>query len=261
MTRREQVYHYRFGDVVFAVRTPCPLRIRAKYEEFRVPDETPADVTVEVIALPGDSPIGRREPPIVRREGNRIVMEANGEDIPNVAVGNILSLTGAAFVFPERDSFILHASYILYRGKALLFSAPSGTGKSTQAGFWKESRGAEIINGDRALITRRNGEFYANGIYVSGKSGLSRNVSAPLGTVVLLEQGEKNEIRPLKPREKLMRLICQSTYDVNSESQREAILSITADLVSTVPVIGYRCRNHPDSVEELERYLWNERHE
>lgn len=258
MTQSEREYRYRFGDVVFGVRTPCPLRILPKYEEFRVPDETPADVTVEVIALPGDSPVGRSQPPVVRQEGNRIVMEANGEDIPHVAVGNILCLTNAAFSFLRWDSFILHASYILYRGKAMLFSAPSGTGKSTQASFWKEHRGAQVINGDRVLIARRNGEFYACGIYVSGKSGLSRNVTAPLGQVILLEQGEKNEIRPLKGREKFARLLSQSTYDVQSQEQRSAITSITADLVSTVPVICYRCRNHPDSVDDLERYLWNE---
>jgi hypothetical protein len=188
-------------------------------------------------------------------------MEANVGDIPNVAVGNILCLSGASFFFLERDACILHASYILYQGKAMLFSAPSGTGKSTQANRWKEQRGAEIINGDRVLISRRSGAFLAHGIYVSGRSELTRNVSAPLGRIILLEQGEKNEIIPLKAREKFMRLICQSTYDVHSEQQINAITSLTADLVSTVPVIGYRCRNHPDSVDDLERYLWNELHE
>ncbi len=258
MTFPEQVYHYRFGDTVFEILTPIPIRQNPKYEEFRVPDTVPADVTFELVALSDDPLPDLHLVPHFFRVGNRIVIEFDKNRFPKVDLGSILSLTSAAFFFLEWDSFILHASYVLYRGEAMLFSAPSGTGKSTQAGWWQQNRGAEIINGDRVLISRKNGVFYANGIYASGKSGLCRNVTAPLGRIILLEQGDKNEILLLKALDKFMRLIKQSTYDVTSDSQIEKITSITADLVSSVPVIGYRCRNHPDSVDELERYLWKE---
>ena len=45
----------------------------------------------------------------------------------------------------QKDSFILHSAYIRHRGRAILFSAPSGTGKSTQASLWAQYAGAEII--------------------------------------------------------------------------------------------------------------------
>lgn len=57
----------------------------------------------------------------------------------------------------QKDSFILHSAYIRHRGRAILFSAPSGTGKSTQASLWAQYAGAEIINGDRCFIAEGAG--------------------------------------------------------------------------------------------------------
>lgn len=64
----------------------------------------------------------------------------------------------------QKDSFILHSAYIRHRGRAILFSAPSGTGKSTQASLWAQYAGAEIINGDRALLQKVQDCWMARGL-------------------------------------------------------------------------------------------------
>ena len=78
----------------------------------------------------------------------------------NYKIFNALALEK---VLIAHESIILHASYVNYNGKAILFTAPSGTGKSTQAALWEEYKGAEIVNGDRVIIQSdhpgRSGRF------------------------------------------------------------------------------------------------------
>ena len=164
---------YTFGGVCFEIRSELPLLTVPKYEEFLSDDTAKSDYIFEIIpdrtnstSLSGTV-----------REGNRFRFTVSEKYISGLGVGHVLSSANAAYVFPDHDGFILHASYILYRGEAILFSAPSGTGKSTQAAFWKEHRGAEIINGDRVLVIKRDGVFYACGVYVSGTSGICGTVS------------------------------------------------------------------------------------
>lgn len=63
-----------------------------------------------------------------------------------------------------RDSLILHCAYVRYQGEAILFSAPSETGKTTQANLWEKYRGSQTINGDRALIRKEDGRWTAGGV-------------------------------------------------------------------------------------------------
>ena len=90
----------------------------------------------------------------------------------------------------QKDSFILHSAYIRHRGRAILFSAPSGTGKSTQASLWAQYAGAEIINGDRALLQKVQDCWMARGWPVCGTSGICQNADARLSAVVLLRQAK-----------------------------------------------------------------------
>ena len=157
----------------------------------------------------------------------------------------------------NHDAFILHASYIIYQEEAILFTAPSGTGKSTQADYWNSERGAEIINGDRVLVTKRNGQFYANGIYASGTSGISKNQTVPIRAVVLLEQGESNTVNAIPPRMLFLRILCECSYNMNDTEQCEKITELVADMINSVTTLCYRCKKSPDAVEALERVLWN----
>ena len=54
----------------------------------------------------------------------------------------------------QHNHYVLHSSYIVYHDQAILFTAPSGVGKSTQASLWQKYRNIKIINGDRTLITK-----------------------------------------------------------------------------------------------------------
>lgn len=94
----------------------------------------------------------------------------------------------------RHHGFFLHASYIEVNGTAILFTAPSGTGKSTQAALWCRLRGAKLINGDRVAVMWKDGRAWACGVPYAGMSGVSLNRTLPLSEIVVLSQAEHTHI-------------------------------------------------------------------
>ncbi|MCQ2420189.1 MAG: hypothetical protein MJ118_03550 [Clostridia bacterium] len=142
----------------------------------------------------------------------------------------------------EFDAVILHASYIMTQdGQAILFTAPSGTGKSTQAELWHRYAGAEIINGDRVLLRMSDAGTQAHGIFYCGTSGICKNVSAPVRAIVSLGQAEENRLRRLRGREAFAALLPQCTYDTKDVHQAELVTASAAALAAAVPVYRLEC--------------------
>lgn len=241
---------YTFGDVTFEFDSPYELKDKNGCSAFL--SEREADYIIKLI--PTEMRVGREEQ--FERNGSSISVFVERKYAAAQSIVSLLTFCKAEALFPEHDAFILHASYIIRDGAAILFTAPSGTGKSTQARLWQNERGAEIVNGDRVLITRRNGTFYANGIYVCGTSGICRNRTAPIAAVVLLEQGTENEECKIPPRKLFLRILCECSYDMHRLSQYEKVTGLLSELISTLPTVCFRCKKSPDSVEALERILW-----
>ena len=105
----------------------------------------------------------------------------------------IFNKIGAEQLLLQQNRLLLHASFIKYKGNGILFSGPSGIGKSTQAELWKRTRGAEIINGDRAAVGLADEGWTAWGIPYAGTSGICHNESAPLLAIVVLRQAKEIE--------------------------------------------------------------------
>ena len=246
---------YRFGPVVFACTTEIPMYTTEQYEQFRTDDNSVPDFTLEIVPLPEDVPYGIRKPIQTVFSGNRISAAMNRSVIPDLTISRLMYLINAANLFVQKDAFVLHASYIIRDGKALLFSAPSGTGKSTQADLWHTHRGCEIVNGDRVIISRENGQFFACGAYVAGSSGICRNVTAQLGNIVLLEQAPQCSLKPLSVPRLLERLLCECSFDMHDSFQYPKMLELMSELLMKIPVLCYGCTKAPEAVEILEKYL------
>ena len=96
------------------------------------------------------------------------------EQIP-ITANWFFSICGLHHILLKKNMPILHASYIEYNNKAILFAAPSGVGKSTQASLWKEYKDATIVNDDRVLIGCNNENWYAYGYPSTGSSKICLN--------------------------------------------------------------------------------------
>lgn len=157
-------------------------------------------------------------------------------------------------------TLIFHASYIGHDGRAILFTAPSQTGKSTQAELWRVHRGAQVINGDKAGV-RLAGPPMAHGVPFSGTSGICHNISLPLEAVVVLSQAPVNTVRRLSPSEAVAALCGNVFVDHYIPEEWQLALSLLLDLVAAVPVYALACTPDVRAVEALEQAMARERRE
>ena len=156
--------------------------------------------------------------------------------------------TGAVFAHKllKYNGTFLHASAIVLDGKAYLFSANSGTGKSTHAEKWCRLFGATYLNDDKPALRLENGRWIAYGTPWSGKHDLSTPVGAPLGGIAFLKRGQTNEIRPMAAQEAVPLMMNQSLWKLGPQ-QMEKQLMLLDDLLRQIPIWELTCRNDDDA--------------
>ena len=174
--------------------------------------------------------------------------------IPYIGAKTVLNALMGEHLVAEHHGFVFHCSYIDYEGKAILFTAPSGTGKSTQAELWREYRGADIINGDRAAVCR-NGGLFAQGIPFSGSSAYCVNRTLPLTAIVYLSQAPSTGIRKLRGMEAFSRI--WEGVSVNAWDRRdvERVSDVVLQVATEIPVYHLACTPDESAVNALEDAL------
>ncbi len=122
------------------------------------------------------------------------------------------------------------------------FTADSGTGKSTHVRLWQRAFGERIriINGDKPILRRHAGQWYAYGTPWCGKEGWNIPASVPLDAVCFLHRGESNTIRPLPADAAVSALFPQLLLPDDSVSLT-ATLELLDDLVHNVPFYELHC--------------------
>lgn len=168
---------------------------------------------------------------------------------------NILSLMRLEDVLLERGSFFLHASLISWKGKGILFSAPSGTGKSTQAQLWEIHEGAEIINGDRAIIRKKEDGYWAYGSPYAGTSGIFKNKKAKIAAIFILKQSPINKVSELKAKDIFKKIFSETSVHASNTHYMEIITKLLLDAVWTIPIYQLECTPTIDAIETVKNIL------
>ncbi len=150
---------------------------------------------------------------------------------------------------------LLHSAFIAYDGRAILFTAPSGTGKSTQAALWRDLRGACIRNGDRAVIRQGNGGFEAWGLPYCGSSGISLPGVLPLAAVVYLSQAPQTDIRRLQGVQAFRAIWEGCSLHTWDRADVDSCTRAVSALICDVPVYHLACTPDESAVEALENVL------
>ena len=154
-----------------------------------------------------------------------------------------------------REACILHASYVDIGGEALLFTGPSGVGKSTQAQLWVENEGAQVINGDRALLRKIDGRWHVFGYPTCGTSGICINRTLPLRGIVSLAQGPMNRAQMLSPAAAVRTLAAAMEFYPWAQDEFDMVLNISSRIAADNGVMRLVCTPDKDAVTALKQFL------
>ena len=118
----------------------------------------------------------------------------------------------------DKDTILFHGSVIAVDGVAYLFTAKSGTGKSTHPRLWREMLGerAVMVNDDKPFLQITPEGVIAWGSPWMGKHRLGCNMQAPLKAICILERGAENRIRRIEPKDAVHMLLQQSSRPRNT---------------------------------------------
>ena len=134
----------------------------------------------------------------------------------------------------------LHSASFLYRGKAWLFSGPSGTGKSTHTNLWKEMLQVPLLNGDVNLLALKAGQPVIHGLPWCGTSGICDPGTYPLGGIILLKQADGDWVEDLSSEDQRL-LVLQRLISPYWTSQ---MLDCNLNLVEALAPQIYIARLH-----------------
>ncbi len=280
---------FQTGSFAFRLDFPEELVLPADMEKFAV-ENASADYTYVITivdALPepeGELVVNRVDLQVFHTEGgleSRLI-GVKGEERPyalyceigqnraEVFVGRwylegietyevvFLSLLALERRLANCPCLILHCAYTEYQGQAMLFSAPSGTGKTTQAGLWEQYRGSRTVNGDKALLEYDGTAWTANGWPVCGTSGVCENKTLPVGCIVMLSQADVNQAWRMRPAEAFTGLYGQITMNRWDREGLVKNLDLLERLIGNVPVYHLACDISEDAVKTLAQEMEND---
>ena len=128
------------------------------------------------------------------------------------------------------DIFLMHGAVIAIGDSAYMFTAESGTGKTTHIRKWlNRLEDAFVVNGDKPLIKISGEEVLACGTPWCGKEHLETNAMVPLKAVVIMKRGENNEIEEISYGDAFSFLLCQ-TYQPKEAAQKMKTLQLISQM-------------------------------
>lgn len=147
------------------------------------------------------------------------------------------------------EGVLLHASSIKWQDKGIVFTAPSGTGKSTQAGLWESYMGATIINDDVPALKLTNNQVTVHGTPWCGSEYKHMNSSAPVAAIFVLEQSKENRIRRLTQQEIALYLLPRFLLPFHDKRLMDIAIQHVAKIMGSLPIYLLQCRPDQEAVE------------
>ncbi len=216
------------------------LRQAEKYKVSDLPDEH-ADITVSDL-----------EPAVFK------IMENNPHATYEM-VEYLLSGTRFYKALVNYDGFMLHSSAVVLDGKAYLFSADSGVGKSTHTSLWlKRFENAFILNDDKPALRIMGSKVMVYGTPWNGKGENNVNTCAELGGIAFIYRNDENIIERMSTTAALRRLLQQTAHRKFNPEVMDKLLNIWDTMLQKYPVYSFGLRPDLESVDLAYRTMRGE---
>ena len=145
------------------------------------------------------------------------------------------------------DMLLLHGSAIAVDHEGYLFTAHSGTGKSTHTRLWREVFGGRtvMVNDDKPFLQLTDAGVILHGSPWSGKHGLDSNIAVPLKGICILERGSENRIRKITAEDAMPMLQKQCYRPENTNSAHWE--NLLQQLAQSTGLWRMACTKDPDA--------------
>ena len=142
---------------------------------------------------------------------------------------------------PYYDTILFHGSVIAVDGVAYLFTAASGTGKSTHAALWRKYFGerAVMVNDDKPLL-HIGDVVTAYGTPYDGKHKLSNRIAVPLKAICILTRAAENSIVQVTKSEAYPMLL-QQAYRPNDVFALQKTLDLVDKMTEKLELYRLGC--------------------
>ena len=126
------------------------------------------------------------------------------------------------------NTFLMHGTVIAVDNKAYMFTAPSGTGKTTHVRKWLNNiKGSFIVNGDKPLIIADEDGVYACGTPWNGKEQMGNNAIVPLDSIVFMKRSDENRMEAVHYLTVFPKLLEQTYLPMDEEKMKKRLELLT----------------------------------
>ena len=154
----------------------------------------------------------------------------------------------------KRDMYIIHSASILHNGHAWLFSALSGTGKSTHTNLWHKLYDTPYLDGDLNLLAFEGGRPVVMGIPWCGTSGIYTTETWPLGGIILLVRDPKNYVEELPLGAKVLGISMRFISPKWDEKMLKGILNFSERIAESSKIARLHCNMEDEAAEVCRRW-------
>ena len=155
----------------------------------------------------------------------------------------------------KHGMYAIHSASLLYRDRAWLFSAVSGTGKSTHVNLWHELFGTSVLNGDLNLLAIEGGRAVIHGIPWCGTSETFDRRTLPLGGIVLLKRGAEDYVEELPDDKKALLIMQRFISPMWTGEQLADSAKFAERLLGQISVCRLHCTKNPSAAETMKSWI------